>query len=40
MGLTSALIRALAIMLAIPAIGFGVSFWIISDINADMAKDV
>ena len=39
MGLTLALIRALAIMLAIPAIGFGVSIWIISNINADMAKE-
>jgi Zn-dependent protease with chaperone function/uncharacterized tellurite resistance protein B-like protein len=39
MGLAPALIRALGVMLAIPAIGFGVSFWIISFINADLAKD-
>lgn len=37
MGLTSGAIKVLLLALVIPAIGYGVSFWIISDINSDFA---
>lgn len=32
------LIRVLSIGVAIPALGFGVAAWVISDVNADLAK--